>query len=326
MFRPWKIALPFGLLLLSVGQAWAYTGDTVQEDIKREFSGQTSYTIPLSAPSEPSPASTPCSTTLDQEMAAGEIPANENCSCPTGATQPVCTSNASNVCQELLVYDRADPSYQYDECSCAPEAGTPTCVSFHQLCEENLPNYQTTSNQCSCPTNMTDAVPECQSDYSICEENLPSYQNSTNECSCSEGMTTTTPSCESDYDICENNARQYENGSTTCSCNQNSTEPTCCTTVTTQQCSQQCTGQSEWSCSITCNEVGSGFDSLYCWAGGIAKQTGDPVVPSNYCSSIGAYADPTCNCGNGGGYATQTSDQSCHTVCTPASTQSCRTE
>ncbi|MDD5280822.1 MAG: hypothetical protein PHR95_14505, partial [Acidithiobacillus sp.] len=61
-----------GILLGFSAQAWAYSGDTIQDDIAREFNGATSYTIPLSAPTQSVPATAPtasnCETTLQQEM------------------------------------------------------------------------------------------------------------------------------------------------------------------------------------------------------------------------------------------------------------------
>ncbi len=47
--------LAAGILLGFSAQAWAYSGDTIQDDIAREFNGATSYTIPLAPPAQTSP-------------------------------------------------------------------------------------------------------------------------------------------------------------------------------------------------------------------------------------------------------------------------------
>ncbi|MBE7562187.1 hypothetical protein H7F10_04280, partial [Acidithiobacillus sp. HP-6] len=54
--------LAAGILLGFSAQAWAYSGDTIQDDIAREFSGATSYTIPLSAPTQSVPTREWCRT------------------------------------------------------------------------------------------------------------------------------------------------------------------------------------------------------------------------------------------------------------------------
>jgi hypothetical protein len=203
MFGVARSALIFLLLaFLPAEQAFAYSGDTIQDDIAREFSGgPSSYTIPLSATAQPAPsASQPtCYTTLQQEMSAGEIPSNESCYCPVGATQPVCTAYPGGDCQTLLqdTEERLGSQAQYYDCSCASSSATPQCTSYYQLCETNL----------------------------------PSYQNSTNECTCSQTATSAIPACTSDYSICESNASRYESSNTNCACSQTSTQPYCCTAV-----------------------------------------------------------------------------------------------
>lgn len=193
-FRFIRFALAAGILLGFSAQAWAYSGDTIQDDIAREFNGATSYTIPLTPPAQTTSTSTNCETTLQQENQAGEVPSNEECYCPVGATQPVCSVLPSSDCQDILTAEQERMGSSYD---------------------------------CTCPTGATS--PQCTSYYDLCENNLPYYQNSTDECSCSQSATSAVPECTSDYQICEDNAGQYENSNTTCSCSQYSTEPTCCT-------------------------------------------------------------------------------------------------
>lgn len=199
-FRFFRSAwLAAGILLGFSVQAWAYSGDTIQDDIAREFNGATSYTIPLTPPAQTTSTSTNCETTLQQENQAGEVPSNEECYCPVGATQPVCSVLPSSDCQDILTAEQERMGSSYD---------------------------------CTCPTGATS--PQCTSYYDLCENNLPYYQNSTDECSCSQSATSAVPECTSNYQICEDNAGQYENGSTTCSCSQYTTEPTCCKSTTTE--------------------------------------------------------------------------------------------
>ncbi|MDX5933852.1 hypothetical protein [Acidithiobacillus thiooxidans] len=192
------------LLFGAAGQAWAfnpnYSGDTIQDDIAREFNGATSYTIPLSAPTQSVPETAPtasnCEDTLQQEMGTGEIPTTEECYCPVGATQPVCSALPESDCPSLLADEeqRLGTDLQYYDCTCPPGANSPQCTSY----------------------------------YNLCEAALPSYQNSTNECTCSQTATSAVPSCESDYDICESSVGNYDNSTTSCSCDQNSPDPLCC--------------------------------------------------------------------------------------------------
>ena len=187
---------PFYLLCMAVvylhaALAMAATGDTIQDDITREFSGSPRS---INDGSSPPPPPAGCNTTLQQEQAAGQIPSDESCYCPVGATTPTCVVNTNTECQAVLQANQERMGSGYD-CTCPANASTPSCVSYYQLCEENLPYYQSDTNQCSCSQGTTSAVPECVSDYQICEDN----------------------------------AAQYENSSTTCSCSSTSTQPTCCT-------------------------------------------------------------------------------------------------
>ena len=195
------------IVLLHSGCIWATTGDTAQQDIAREFSGapttNNNGANPIAAPTD-------CNAVLQQEEAAGQIPANASCYCQVGATTPTCVQNAASTCQSILPAEesRLGPNAKYYDCTCPTGASTPSCPSYYSLCQDNLQYYQNTTNQCSCANPSTTAVPTCVSDYSACEKN----------------------------------AAQYENSNTTCSCSQTSTAPNCCTSTTTQQCSttQQC--------------------------------------------------------------------------------------
>ncbi|MBE7562796.1 hypothetical protein H7F10_07500 [Acidithiobacillus sp. HP-6] len=183
--------LAAGILLGFSAQAWAYSGDTIQDDIAREFSGATSYTIPLSAPTQSVPTTPPtnnCETTLQQEMGTGEIPTNEDCYCPVGATQPVCSALPASDCPNLLQIEenRLGTDAQYYDCTCPTGATSPQCTSYYKLCEAALPSYQNSTNECTCSQTATSAVPECTSDYSICESSAGNYDNSTTSCSCDQ--------------------------------------------------------------------------------------------------------------------------------------------
>lgn len=297
--------------MLSAGQAWAYSGDTIQDDIAREFAGgPSSYTIPLTPPSQPSPGpSTPsCNTLLQQEMAAGEIPADEACYCPVGATQPVCSTYPGGDCPSLLqdTEARLGSNAQYYDCTCASSSATPSCTSYYKLCEANLPNYQ----------------------------------NSTNECTCSQNATSAIPTCTSDYSICENNARQYKNSNTYCSCSQTSTNPTCCTTTTTQDCSttKKCTSTQgpEKDCWLDYGDKGSGqqwygwkvwqfnngtFNVLTCATSPSDVSNPRPLNGKLYNCHPPIYVFPgTCDF--------NTVSKTCNpvTTCTPVTTKSCTTE
>jgi len=212
------------IVLIHSGCIWAATGDTAQQDIAREFSGapttNNNGVNPIAAP-------TNCNTALQQEEAAGQIPANESCYCQVGAATPTCVQNAASACQSILPAEesRLGPNAKYYDCTCPSGASTPSCPSYYSLCQDNLQYYQNTSNQCSCANPSTTAVPTCVSDYSICE----------------------------------NNAAQYENSNTTCSCSQTSTAPTCCTSTTTEEPTVVATvvpgisaGVSSSSVSVTC--------------------------------------------------------------------------
>ena len=188
--RPFYLAF-MAVVYLHAALAMATTGDTAQDDIAREFGGSPR---PINDGAAPPPPPAGCNTTLQQEQAAGQIPANESCYCPVGATTPTCVVNTNSECQAVLQVNQERMGSGYD-CTCPSGASTPSCVSYYQLCEENLPYYQSNTNQCSCSQGATSAVPECVSDYQICEDN----------------------------------AVQYENSSTTCSCSSTSTQPTCCT-------------------------------------------------------------------------------------------------
>ena len=194
--RPFYLAF-MAVVYLHTALAMATTGDTAQDDIAREFSGSPR---PINDGAAPPPPPAGCNTTLQEEESSGEIPAGEQCYCPSGATQPVCVLSNSSLCEANLAMEEQSmgSNAQYYDCTCPSGASTPSCVSYYQLCEENLPYYQSDTNQCSCSTSATSAVPSCVSDYQICEEN----------------------------------AAQYENGSTTCSCSSTSTQPTCCTQTT----------------------------------------------------------------------------------------------
>ncbi len=297
---------PFYLLFMAVvylhaALAMATTGDTAQDDIAREFGGSPR---PINDGAAPPPPPAGCNTTLQQEQAAGQIPANESCYCPVGATTPTCVVNTNSECQSVLQAEQSRMGASYD-CTCPSGASTPSCVSYYQLCENNLPYYQ----------------------------------NGTNQCSCSQGTTSAVPSCVSDYQICENNAAQYENSNTTCSCSQTSTSPTCCTSTTTQNCSttQQCTTTQQcqqvatgWSCPATYNGVP--FFSMECR--GINSEVHQTNEPLSYCTT------QTPDCLYSTGYylyvisAGTTYGQQCTPVttctpvqtCTPVTTQSCITE
>lgn len=158
-FRFFRSAwLAAGILLGFSVQAWAYSGDTIQDDIAREFNGATSYTIPLSSPADTRPSAT-CTETLDAELRDGQLPVGDQCSCPTGATQPVCMSDSS-LCQTnlLVIQERMGSGY---DCSCPAGDSEPQCTSYYDLCEQALPSYQSSTESCSCPTGATSAVPEC---------------------------------------------------------------------------------------------------------------------------------------------------------------------
>ena len=292
------------IVLLHSGYIWATTGDTAQQDISREFSGapttNNNGANPIAAPTD-------CNAVLQQEEAAGQIPANESCYYQVGATTPTCVQNAASTCQAILPAEesRLGPNAKYYECTCPSGASTPSCPSY----------------------------------YSLCQDNLQYYQNASNQCSCSNPSTTAAPSCVSDYSLCENNAAQYENSNTTCSCSQTSTSPTCCTSTTTQNCSttQQCTTTQQcqqvatgWSCPATYNGVP--FFSMECR--GINSEVHQTNEPLSYCTT------QTPDCLYSTGYylyvisAGTTYGQQCTPVttctpvqtCTPVTTQSCITE
>ena len=212
------------IVLLHSGCIWAATGDTAQQDIAREFSGapttNNNGANPIAAPTD-------CNAALQQEEAAGQIPANESCYCQVGATTPTCVQNAASTCQAILPAEesRLGPNAKYYDCTCPSGARTPSCPSY----------------------------------YSLCQDNLQYYQNASNQCSCSNPSTTAVPTCVSDYSLCENNAAQYENSNTTCSCSQTSTAPTCCTSTTTEE-PTTVTNQVQ---GISLGYIGSGV-SYYC--------------------------------------------------------------
>ncbi len=297
-------ALAVLIVFLYSGYIWAATGDTAQQDIAREFSGapttNNNVANPIAAP-------TNCNAALQQEEAAGQIPASESCYCQVGATTPTCVQNVASTCQAILPAEesRLGPNAKYYDCTCPSGASTPSCPSYYSLCQDNLQYYQNTTNQCSCANPSTTAVPTCVSDYSACEKN----------------------------------AAQYENSNTTCSCSQTSTAPNCCTSTTTQQCSttQQCTTTQQcqqvatgYSCPAT-NSNGTPFTFMECH--GASTEVYQTTEPLSYCS----YA-PEC------GYATYvvlytqtagyTYGQQCTPAttctpvqtCTPVTTQSCVTE
>jgi hypothetical protein len=283
-------------------QAWAYSGDTIQDDIAREFNGATSYTIPLSAPTQSVPTTPPannCETTLQQEMGTGEIPTDEECYCPVGATQPVCTALPESDCPSLLTDEeqRLGTDLQYYDCTCPPGANSPQCTSY----------------------------------YKLCEAALPSYQNSTNECTCSQTATSAVPECTSDYSICESHAGSYENSSTTCTCSQTNTSPDCCTSTTTQQCSttQQCTTvQTLTGYSCPGSYAGHALAGMWC-SSNSKYEEGASSVPANFCPPGNApecaywyYVYP------GPSNPIYTTTNQCNPVqsCTPVTTKTCAQE
>ncbi len=329
------------LLFGAAGQAWAfnpnYSGDTIQDDIAREFNGATSYTIPLSAPTQSVPATAPtasnCEDTLQQEMGAGEIPTTEECYCPVGATQPVCSALPESDCPSLLADEeqRLGTDLQYYDCTCPPGANSPQCTSYYKLCEAALPSYQNSTNECTCSQTATSAVPSCESYYDLCEANLPNYQTSSNECTCSHGATSALPDCNTDYNICEQNAVQYENSSTTCTCSQTNTSPDCCTSTTTQQCSttQQCTTVQTLT-GYSCPGSYGGHALAGMWCSSNSKyEEGASSVPANFCPPGNApecaywyYVYP------GPSNPIYTTTNQCNPVqsCTPVTTKTCAQE
>jgi hypothetical protein len=81
---------------------------------------------------------------LQQEEAAGQIPANESCYCQVGATTPTCVQNAASTCQAILPAEesRLGPNAKYYDCTCPSGASTPSCPSYYSLCQDNLQYYQ----------------------------------------------------------------------------------------------------------------------------------------------------------------------------------------
>ncbi|WP_143484192.1 hypothetical protein [Acidithiobacillus marinus] len=297
-----------GILLGFSVQAWAYSGDTIQDDIAREFSGgPTSYTIPLSAPTQSEPTTSPtnnCEATLQQEMGDGQIPTDEQCDCPVGATQPVCTALPASDCPNLLQIEenRLGSDAQYEDCTCPTGASTPQCTSYYQLCKAALPNYQ----------------------------------NSTNECTCSQTATSAVPACTSDYSICESRAGSYENSSTTCTCSQTSTEPNCCTTTTVQNCTTtqpSCTTTPNcavyYNSTVVCgrNPDGlsfgfSGSSSSFSLCG--ISDTTEEVTGSN-CSEFSSDSW-YCTLTQTGNCPTKKTCSPPVTTCHPVTTKTCKTE
>ncbi|MDD2749916.1 hypothetical protein [Acidithiobacillus sp.] len=301
----WLVA---GILLGFSAQAWAYSGDTIQDDIAREFNGATSYTIPLSAPTQSVPTTTTannCETTLQQEMGTGEIPTNEDCYCPVGATQPVCSALPASDCPNLLQIEenRLGTDAQYYDCTCQTGATSPQCTSYYKLCEAALPSYQNSTNECTCSQTATSAVPECTSDYSICESHAGSYENST----------------------------------TTCTCSQVSTSPDCCTSTTNPNCTtttQYKTVQTLTGYSCAENDGSSNYylTGIFCPNTGNSLGNGTSgvnTVPLDFCASD---QPPYCYYNDllGGVVATSqyTSTQESYpvTTCHPITTQSCTQE
>lgn len=309
-----RILVLLASLLLGISShAWAfnpnYSGDTIQDDIAREFNGATSYTIPLTAPTQSVPTTPPannCEATLQQEMGDGQIPTDEQCDCPVGATQPVCTALPASDCPNLLQIEenRLGNDAQYYDCTCPTGASTPQCTSYYTLCEAALPNYQ----------------------------------NSTNECTCSQTATSAVPACTSDYSICESHAGRYENSNTTCTCSQTSTEPNCCTSTTVQDCTPTESCHEEIT-GYTCPDTNysfpfSGIECVSDTGSYTSYEGATQTVSDSYCPSN---ASVVClyNCGIGGFncYAgilapTKITAESCHnvTTCHPVTTQSCTTE
>ncbi len=263
-----------------------------------------------------------CSQILNNEINAGDIPAGEFCSCPTGATTPQCYNDNAQICQELLTADEANPKIEdYYSCKCATGSGTPTCTSYYKLCEDNLPTYTSKypDDECTCSNPDTTATPNCVSYYQLCEDNLSTVQadNPDDVCSCTDPQTTANPSCESDYDvctsaadadmasnpyqvctcsdtsptpscesyydICESAASGYENSDTSCSCSQTSTHPYCCTTTTTQQCSGSTQTPDGWSCPSSMTVCGRYCQSGVPYNGGCCSA---PYGVANGCTPI----------------------------------------
>jgi len=267
--------------------------DSVYDAFHREYSG--TYTPSTNTPPPAAPQT--CSQILNTETLEGHITAGESCSCPPGATQPVCVQ-PSAYCSSMINQIENTPNGKYEQCVCSsPTSGFPTCTTYYQLCENNLPKYQTQYNTCSChnpqttaqphcisyyqicinnlnaamasnpnqecycpdPATASQQQPQCESDYDICEQKAVQEEQNNEQCTCTQ--TSPTPTCETDYQICEQNAKQYENSNTTCSCSQTSTSPNCCTTTTSQKCTQ----------SQQCNSTVTGY---YCPTIGSTKPNG----------------------------------------------------
>ena len=315
--RGWIKAFAVSIVFLHSGFLIAATGDTAQQDIAREFSGapttNNNGANPIAAP-------TNCNAVLQQEEAAGQIPANASCYCQVGATTPTCVQNAASTCQSILPAEesRLGPNAKYYDCTCPTGASTPSCPSYYSLCQDNLQYYQNTTNQCSCANPSTTAVPTCVSDYSACEKN----------------------------------AAQYENSNTTCSCSQTSTAPNCCTSITTQQCtttqscntSQSCSSQQTYvaQCELTLDDATGNqqyYGEMYnpyisafapvCSSASSGLQGAIPVTLENCATTTGyGYYLPITTCDAYQITTTCTPLTTCTPVqtCTPVTTQSCVTE
>jgi len=273
--RPYKIQRPYSapgfrpVMFGTMIYPNSSTNDSTNQAVVREYSGSTT-----AATNTPPNIPQTCSQILNTEQLQGKIQPGESCSCPPGATQPVCVQ-PTDYCTSMINQIENTPNGKYEQCVCAsPNSGFPVCTPYYQLCENNLPQYQTQYNTCSCqnpqttaqpycesyyqicinnlnaamasnpnqqcycpdPATASQQQPQCQSDYSICMQKAVQEEQNNMQCTCSQ--TSPNPTCETDYQICEQNAQQYENSNTTCTCSQTSVNPYCCTKNTTQQCTQ----------------------------------------------------------------------------------------